>query len=327
MIAVTGGNGLLGSHIVRKLYETKTPFVALKRAGSDISLLKDLPDISWRDTDIVDPVSLREALEGVTGVYHTAAFVSFNPRRAKTVFEINTTGTQNLMNICLADGIKRVLHVSSVAALGRQVGQTHLNEENKWTDSSLHSHYASSKYKAELEVFRAQEEGLSTVIINPSVILGFSDWNKSSAQLFQYVWKERPFYIDGPLNYVDVKDVAEASVQLFNSSFEGERFILSAGTMPLKMFFDKVAQAFQKSSPSLKVNPTLAKTLATLELGRTWLMGTEPLITREATRLINANFEYDSQKVKNALNFKFQSIDSTIAWCCQQYSHLHGVKN
>ena len=327
MIAVTGGNGLLGSHIVRKLYEAKTPFVALKRAGSDISLLKDLPDITWRDADLLDSVSLRESLADVTGVYHTAAFVSFNPRQAKTVFDVNTTGTQNLMNICLADGIKRVLHVSSVAALGRQVGQTHLNEENKWSDNSLHSHYASSKYMAELEVFRAQEEGLSTVIVNPSVILGFSDWNKSSAQLFKYIWNERSFYIDGPLNYVDVNDVAEASIQLFNSSLEGERFILSAGTLPLKTFFDKVAIAFQKKGPSIKVNPTLAKTLATLELGRTWLMGTEPFITRETTGLINAQFEYDSQKVKNALNFKFQSIDSTIAWCCQQYSRQHGVKN
>lgn len=327
MIAVTGANGLLGSYIVRKLYEQKIPFIALKRKDSDTSLLSDIHEhITWRDTDLLNPISLREVLADVTGVFHTAAFVSFNPRQAKTVFTINTNGTQNLMNACLAGGIKRVLHVSSVAALGRQKGQTFVNEENKWAESALNSNYAASKYKAELEVFRAQEEGLSTVIINPSVILGFSDWNKSSAQLFKYVWNGHPFYIDGSLNYVDVRDVAEAALQLFNSSVEGERFIISAGTLPFKSFFDKVAEGFQKKSPSIKVSPSLAKIVAAFESGRTRLTGTEPFITRETARLANAFFEYDNQKVKKTLNFNFQSIENTIQWCCEHYTRQHGIK-
>jgi len=328
MIAVTGANGLLGSYIVRKLHTTKTPFVALKRKGSDLSLLQDINDhITWRDADILDPISLQESLSDVTGVYHTAAFVSFNPRKEKTVFNINTTGTQNLVNACLAGNVKRVLHVSSVAALGRQKGQTYLNEENKWSESSMNSNYAKSKYDAELEIFRAQEEGLSTVIINPSVILGFSDWNKSSAQLFKYIWNSHPFYIDGTLNYVDVRDVAEAAFQLFNSSIEGERFIVSAGTIPYKSFFDKVADGFEKKRPSIKVNPLLARAIAVFESGRTRISGTEPFITRETARLADAIFEYDNQKVKKALNFNFQSIDETIQWCCEHYSKVHGRKN
>jgi nucleoside-diphosphate-sugar epimerase len=328
MIAVTGANGLLGSYIVRKLHDTKTPFVAIKRKGSDIALLSDInSQITWRDADILDSVSILESLEGATGVIHTAAFVSFNPRKAKTVFEINTTGTQNLINACLASDVKRFLHVSSVAALGRQKGQTYINEENKWTESALNSNYAASKYKAELEVFRAQEEGLSTIIINPSVILGFSDWNKSSAKLFKYIWEQNPFYIDGSLNYVDVRDVAEAAFQLFNSSIEGERFVISGGTILYKDFFDKVADGFQKKRPSIKVSTPLAKTMATLETARTWFTGAEPLITRETSRLANAYFEYDNQKVKTALKFNFQSIDTTIQWCCEQYTRWKAIKN
>ena len=328
MIAVTGSTGLLGSYIVRKLVASNTPFVALKRKDSDISLLHDLKEkITWRECEITNPVSVEEAFEGVTGVIHTAAYVSFNPRKANTIFEINTEGTRNVVNACLTNNIKRLLHVSSVSALGRQKGQTFLSEENKWIDSGINSTYGESKYKAELEVFRGQEEGLSTVILNPSVILGFSNWDKSSTQLFKYVWNQRPFYINGSLNYVDVRDVADIAIQLFNSSIESERFILSAGSVPFKTFFDKVAQRFQKKGPYLKVNSRLAKLLAGLESVRTWLTGSEPIITRETARLVDTFFQYDNQKVKKALNFNFQPIDATLQWCCEEYKSQHGIKN
>jgi nucleoside-diphosphate-sugar epimerase len=328
MIAVTGANGLAGSYIVRKLHALSIPFIALKREGSDTSFLKDIQQqITWRDADITDSVSLREALEGVTGVIHTAAYVSFNPRKRKTVFEINTIGTQHVVNACLHLNIKRLLHVSSVAALGRQKGQTHLKENNKWVTNGVASNYAESKYKAELEVFRGHEEGLSTIIMNPSVILGYSNWDKSSAQLFQYSWKEKPFYINGSLNYVDVRDVAEIAVKLFHSPIENERFIVSAGNIPFLDFFTKTAQAFQKKAPTIKVNPTVASILARLESVRIRLTGSEPLITIETARLADAFFEYDNQKVKKLLDYQFQSIDNTINWCCQQYAGVNGIKN
>src|SRR5688572_5591520 len=123
MIAVTGSNGLLGSYIVRKLFTNNIPFVALKRKGSNLTLLNDLKEkITWRDIEITDPVSVEEALAGVSGVIHTAAYVSFNPRKADTIFQINTEGTRNVVNACLVNNVKRLLHISSVAALGRQKG-------------------------------------------------------------------------------------------------------------------------------------------------------------------------------------------------------------
>jgi len=328
MIAITGANGLLGSYIVRKLCETNTPFIALKRSGSDTSQLDDLKEkIVWRNADVTDALSLQEAFADVTGVIHTAAFISFNPRKANTIFEINTQGTQHVVNACLVNNVKRLLHVSSVSALGRQKGQTLLNEENKWMDNSINSKYGESKYKAELEVFRGQEEGLSTVIVNPSVILGFSNWDKSSAQLFKYAWQQRPFYIDGSLNYVDVRDVAEACIQLYHSSIEGERFIVSAGSIPFKSFFDKVAAGFQKKGPKIKVTRNYLKVVAALERTRTWLLGTDPIITHETARLADTFFLYDNQKVKNALNFNFQTIDNTLLWCCEHYTRTYGIKN
>lgn len=327
MLLVTGANGLLGSYIVRLLHERKQPFVALKRKDSNISHLDDLSDyILWRDGDITDEDSLREALTDVTGIIHTAAFVSFNPRNAEKVFNVNVTGTRNVVNAALAGKIRRLLHVSSVAALGRQKDQTEVDETNTWVNHTINSNYAQSKYRGELEVFRGQEEGLSTVIINPSVILGYSNWDKSSSQLFKYAWQEKPFYMDGSFNFVDVRDVASITLRLFDSALEHERFIVNAGSIGFKDFFDTLARNFNKKGPSIKVGKPFLKPLAALESLRTRLSGTEPIITRETARLAGTHFHYNAQKIEKTLNFKFQSFDSTARWCCNRYCELYSGK-
>lgn len=326
MLAVTGANGLLGSYIVRQLHEQQRHFVALKRKGSDVSHLNDLA-IAWRDADITDASSLLEALVDVTGIIHTAAFVSFNPRSAKKVFNVNATGTQNIVNAALAGNISRLLHVSSVAALGRQPHQTEIDETNTWVDNAIHSNYAQSKYRAELEVLRGQEEGLHTVIINPSVILGYNNWDKSSSQLFKYAWQEKPFYMDGSFNYVDVRDVATLALRLFDSTLEGERFIINAGAIGFKDFFDTLAGNFNKKGPTLRVGKPFLKPLAVLEAFRTRFSRSEPIITRETARLAGTHFHYSAQKIQKTLNFQFQSFDTTARWCCSRYREFYEGKN
>jgi dihydroflavonol-4-reductase len=320
MIAVTGANGLLGSFIVRKLIHENEKFVAIKRKDSDTSLLNDVSGkITWIDADVLDPVSLSEALKNVTEVIHTAAIVSFNPRKAKYVLRINVEGTRNVVDACLGLGIKRLVHISSVAALGRQKNQKFINEKNQWVESSLNSVYAESKYLAELEIFRGQEEGLSTVVLNPSVILAPADWNKSSAQLFKYVWQGKPFYTDGFLNYVDVRDVATISYSLLKSNVQRERFIISAGNISYKNFFEQIAAKFNKKAPSIKINKRGLEIIARFEGLRTWFIGSEPLITRETARFADSEFLYNNEKIKKTLSFDFQSFDQSMTWCCQYY--------
>ncbi|MBX2961908.1 MAG: NAD-dependent epimerase/dehydratase family protein [Cyclobacteriaceae bacterium] len=328
MIAVTGATGLLGSFIIRKLIETDTPFFALKRSNSDTSLLRDIESkITWREADILDLESLHEALAEATGVIHTAAMVSFNPREEEKLLLVNVEGTKNIVNACLTSGIKRLLHVSSVAALGRQKDQTLVDETNAWIDSPANTAYASSKYKAELEVFRGHEEGLSTVIINPSLILGQGDWEKSSTKLFKYAWKERPFYADGTLNYVDVRDVAEIIYQLYHSTREGERFITNAGSTTIKDFFLQLCKHMNKKPPGVKLSKGILQVVAKLELWRSYVTGSSPLITKETARLADTSFTYDNQKVKKALNFQFKTFDETLSWCAEFYRKQTELKN
>jgi dihydroflavonol-4-reductase len=321
MIAVTGANGLLGSFIIRKLIQEQKSFVAIKRAGSDTTLLQDVAEkIQWRSADVLNPSMLSDALEGCTHVIHSAAIVSFNPHRANEVLEINAVGTRNVVNVCLQQNIKRLVHISSVAALGRQKEQALIQEDNKWVDNPINSVYANSKYKAELEVFRGQEEGLNTIILNPSVILAPADWNRSSARLFRYAWNHRPFYIDASLNYVDVRDVASCTYQLLESNFEAQRFIVNAGNISFKKFFEKTANQFDVKPPSIRLSKNIVKGVARVERVRTWFTRSEPLITRETAQMVGSQFLYDNKKIKKNLKFEFQTLDNTLEWCCDYYS-------
>jgi nucleoside-diphosphate-sugar epimerase len=326
MIAVTGASGLLGSYIIRRLLDEQIPFVALKRRNSDVSLVADINSrIHWREADITDAESLLEALKDVTGVIHAAAVVSYHKKDKDSISLVNVEGTRNVVNACIHLRIARLLHVSSVAALGRS-SQSIVNEDSKWIDGVKESNYAISKYRAELEVWRGREEGLPCVIVNPSVILAPTDWTKSSAQLFKYAWDERPFYTDGSFSAVDVRDVALCTVRLYQSSIDGERFIITSEKTSYLNFFQKAASHFGKKPPSIKVGRSLLKLAAAVESVRGVLTGSTPLVTYETAWLAGRHFTYSNEKIKKALGIEFQSIDDTIAWCCQEYLKKIPVK-
>lgn len=327
MIGITGANGLLGSFIIRKLIAENQKFVAFRRPSSDTSLLEDVEEkIEWRHLDLLDPVAMEEALQGVTSLIHGAAMISFNPRHARLVSRINTEGTRNLVDAALTHGVKRFVYISSVSALGRTKGQSIIDERNKWVENSMHTGYATSKYHAELEVFRGQEEGLSTVIVNPSVILAPADWGKSSARLFRYVWEEHPFYIEGSLNYVDARDVAAATLALCDSGMENERFIINAGALSFKEFFDAVAGRFGKRPPMIKLNRNFLKIAAGLEAFSARIRGAEPNITPETARLAGSFFLYENKKIKKDLQFEFRPLEDTLDWCCAYYMQKFALK-
>lgn len=324
MIAVTGSTGLLGSFIVRTLVERNMPVVAIKRTNSDTHLLDDLKEkITWRDGDIEDIISLEDAFQNVSTVIHAAAVVSYNPRDKQRIYQTNVIGTENVVNVCLSQNIKKLIHISSIAAIGRPKKVDHLNEEQKWVESPYNSAYAQSKHLAELEVMRAHEEGLNTIIVNPSVILGPGDIDKSSGVIFKYVWKERPFYIDGHVNYVSVRDVVRIIEKLITHSANGQRFIVNAGTASYYALFKSIATKFHKKNPHIRVSKSFTKVLATLATGAANLTGTEPIITRELARSTAHSVFFDNTKVKTELSFDFEPLEETLEWCCQYYIHRH----
>ena len=197
MILVTGGTGFLGSYIIKQLVEKGYAVRAIRRSNKPDGyrvpfwIPKEIVDnVEWVEGDVLDVVALEEAMEGIDTVIHTAAVISFIKKDRPNMYQVNVEGTANVVNMMLEKNVRRLMHVSSVAALGRSASGGHVNEEKKWEESKVNTHYAKSKYKAELHVWRGTAEGLEAVIVNPSTILGYGDWNTGSCAIFKNVFEE-----------------------------------------------------------------------------------------------------------------------------------------
>ena len=201
MVFVTGGSGLIGGFLIAELLRQGHEVKALYR--KHIPTIAGGEKVNWVEGDILDPVLLRRELAGVEHVVHSAGLVSYAPQDNELLKQVNIDGTANIVDACLETGVAKLCHVSSIAAIGRPKGARVLTEDNKWDMAEDHSAYASSKYLGELEVWRGVAEGLKAVIVNPSIVLGPADWNRSSTQLFKYVFQERAFYTDGTANFVE----------------------------------------------------------------------------------------------------------------------------
>jgi len=321
MILVTGANGFLGSFICRRLIDEKKSFIALKRENSDTSLLTDLDDnITFLEADILDVETLEKVLEKIDIIIHCAAVVSFNASDKEKMFRVNVEGTKNLINLSLKHDIKQFIHISSVAALGRNKASETVDETNKWVESKWNTNYGKSKYLAELEVWRGYAEGLKTIIVNPSVILGPGDWNRSSSSLFKYVYEENKFYPEGLFNYVDVRDVTSAISKLLKTpDLDGERYILNAEAIPFKTILDKIADNFEKKPPTIKTNSFLLNLALFIESIKYILTGRRPIITKETARLSKTRIYFDNTKVVNELNHTFVPLEDTLEWTCKFY--------
>ncbi|GAB3199089.1 nucleoside-diphosphate-sugar epimerase [Pontibacter aydingkolensis] len=315
-VFVTGGSGLIGSFLIPALLDRGYAIKASYR--NHIPPVSGKERVQWLEGDILDPLFLREALQGVSYVFHCAGLVSYAPQDKDLLKQVNIEGTVNVVNACLEQGNVKLCHVSSIAAIGRPKGVAILTEKDKFDVAEEHSAYASSKYFGELEVWRGISEGLKAVIVNPSVILGPADWHRSSTQLFKYVYNEKPFYTEGGANFVDVRDVAEAMLQLMFSDISGERFILNAEQLSYKDFFTAVAKCFGKKAPGIKVPRGLAEVVWRAERVRTMFTGGRPLITKETARITGKQHFFSNDKVLKATGIGFRPVYDSVEWVCRE---------
>jgi dihydroflavonol-4-reductase len=317
MILVTGGSGLVGGCLLEELVQQAVPVKAIYRKQIPVLKNKAHEKITWVETDILDVVGLEEAMNGVTQLYHAAAIVSFNPRRRAELMKINVEGTANVVNAALDAGVQKMVYVSSVAALGRiREGQT-ITEEMNWSPETSNSAYGESKYLGEMEVWRGIAEGLDAVMVNPSMILGAGDWNKSSTKIFKTVYEEFPWYTDGVTGWVDVRDVADAMMSLMNSDITEERFILSADNRSFKDMFALMSTAFGKKPAHRKVTPFLGGLVWRWEALKSRFTGNDPLVTKETAKTAQAHVYFSNQKLTKMLpTFQYRNLEQTVREIC-----------
>ena len=323
MILVTGGTGLLGSHLLLDLLKKGKEIRAIKRPASNIAMVRKIfsyytpgPDelagkIRWVDADLMDFGAIEDAMEGITEIYHAGAVVSFYPKDHQSMLRVNIEGTANLVNQAIANKVAKFCYVSSVATLGRTENKELSTEETYWVPSKKNSVYGISKYGAEREIWRGMEEGLNAVIINPSVILGPGFWQDNSG-LFRLVYEGLKYYTRGTNGYVDVRDICIAMIDLMDGNHFGERFVCSAENRSYQDFFGLIAKHMGKPAPSVNVPPAMTSVAWRVEAVRSFLTGSVPEVTREMAATTSQLYSYSSDKLCKTLNFAFRPVEESV---------------
>lgn len=322
MIFVTGGTGFLGAYIIKELVHKGIRVRAIRRSSSLPSFIPAavLNQVEWIEGDVLDLVGLEESMDGVETIIHSAAKVSFSGHQRNEMFRVNIEGTANVVNVAIEKKIRHFIHVSSVAALGRKNNGSIVTEEKQWEDSKVNTNYAISKFQAEMEVWRAIGEGLRAVIVNPSTILGYGNWNSSSCAIFKTAYTEFPWYTSGINGFVDVEDVAKVIGLLAERDISGERFILNSDNWSFRELLIAIADGFGKRRPSRNAGPLLGSIAWRLEKLKKLFSKESPLLTRESAMVAQSKTYFDSGKILRLFpDFSFTPLHQTITKACENY--------
>lgn len=323
-ILVTGGTGVLGAHIVRQLIRegyTNIEIFTRTNKKSNLDFDNDT-SVKFTSGDITELYPLSDSIKEAEYVIHAAAIVSFDPRDFKKMHAVNVEGTSNVMNLAATLDVKKVIHVSSIAALGRDEKRGLISELSTWINSKYNSYYGITKYLSEQEVWRSYNEGQSMAIVNPSLILGDGDWNQSSLQIFKKAYNGLPYYPTGGTGIVDVKDVSRFIVRLMESQLEGERYILSAANISYKDFFQKMAKSMKRKAPSKPAPKWMLSVLWRVEKIRCLITGQSPIVTRESVKSTAHHSNYDNSKSMTLNEFQYRDVDETISEYSEKYAEF-----
>jgi nucleoside-diphosphate-sugar epimerase len=328
---VTGATGLIGSHLVLRLVEEGLPVTALFRNEKGQSEVFELfqfygkenlfSQIQWVKGDVEDADDMFDLTEGIDTVFHCAAIVSYHKKDASRMLDVNINGTKNVVNACLENEVKHLIHISSISALGDSKG-TVINEETPRDFNDYHSNYSKGKYLSEQEVWRGIQEGLNATILNPGVIFGPNNCTRSSGTMIARIDKGLPALPAGGSGIVSVLDVVEIMIRAAKQTPTNERYILCAENIRMSELFTKIADALQ-----VKIGKTIAKKWqiklvfymeALVEL----CTGKRATITREIIRNYDEVKQFDGSKAKRVFGFEYRNTFSSIEDTVRYYKVL-----
>ena len=325
MILLTGGTGLLGSHLLYALLKNNKQVTAIRRSVQHMPEVRqvflhytDNPDellgkVNWITADMLNYQDVMEAMEGIDEVYHCAAIVCFDMAKRREMIKSNTEGTANLVNAALEKGVRKFLHVSSTSAVGRPAGDELADETMIWSESRANTGYSVSKFRSEMEVWRGIQEGLNAVIVNPSIILGPGFWNSGSSSIFSKIDQGMRFYSYGMTGYVGVWDVVRAMTMLMDSEISGERFLVTSENLTYKDVFGMVADRLGKNRPDIEGTRFITELAWRLDWIKSKLLQLgKHTFTKERVRTARNVVRFDNSKISEALNFEFEPIDKVI---------------
>ncbi|GGG92770.1 NAD-dependent epimerase [Polaribacter pacificus] len=331
MILVTGGTGLVGSHLlyelvtknkkVRAIYRTNKSKETVLKIFSYYSqdALKLMNTIDWVEADITDIPSLEAAFKEVTHVYHCAAVVSFDPKKYRTLRQVNIEGTANIVNCCIKKNITKLCYISSIATLGNMPNNPVHTEENEWNKEDYNSGYAITKHGAEMEVWRGSQEGIDMVIVNPGVILGPGIWDDNTGEFFSKTAKGFKFYTEGTTGFVGVYDVVRAMCILMDSTVINERFVLVSENKSYREIANSIAGHLKVKPPNLKASKLLTAIFWRLNYLWSKLTGAPQVLTKNTAASLHSKTAYSSKKIVDTGLFSFTPVEKDIERICSYY--------
>ena len=331
MILVTGGTGLVGSHLLYKLVNEGHTVKAIYRTESSINKTKHVfsyylknydalfNKIQWVPASLNDVPALEDAFKNVTLVYHCAALISFDPKDYYKLRKTNIEGTANIVNLCLSYNVKKLCYVSSIAALGTKHNNTLIKEDTPWNPELDNTVYAISKYGAEMEVWRGTQEGLNAVILNPGVIIGPGFWFSGIGIYIKKTYHFMPYYATGTTGYVDVLDVVKCMTLLMEFTIKNQNYICIAENWSFKDFIYKVAQYLQVKPPKRRLTKTLLNIAWRLDWVKQKLTGKPRIITKQTAVSALSKTTYDNSKIKTELKVTFMPIEDSIKSSCNYF--------
>ncbi len=331
MVLVTGGTGLVGSHLLYSLLKGNENVRAIHRSSSDLEAVKKVfsyftseadtlfQKIEWIEANITDIPALTLAFKGITHVYHAAAYISFNPKHYRKLKKANVEGTANIVNLCLENKIKKLCYVSSVATLGNAEKGNLINEKTAWNPEDDNSVYAITKYGSEMEVWRGTQEGLNAVIVNPGVILGEGFWNSGSGVIIKRASKGVSFYTTGGVGIVDVKDVVNAMMSLMGSSIEGQNYILVGKNIHYKELLSNLSYHFKKRPPKKLAPKWILTLMRIIDWFSAKLFRTKRSLVKATVNSLYSTSFYDASKIEKELDFRYTPFEETLERIIKNY--------
>jgi dihydroflavonol-4-reductase len=326
---VTGGTGLIGSHLLFKLANDGQNVRALYRSKQSLNDTQQIfnyykkPElfekIEWVDGDILDVNLTHEQIKGCSNVFHCAAIVSFNPNHKKKLFKVNIEGTANIVNACIENEVNKLCYVSSVTTLGTPNINGIIDEKSNWREKKKPSNYSISKYYAEQEVWRATQEGLKSIIVAPSMVIGAGNFDKGSLAVFKRIKQGLKYYTNGTTGVIDVRDVTDIMLSLMKKDVANEKFCLVSENISFKDYFEIIAKELNVEPPANLAGKTATKIAWITEKIKTMITGQEPVITKETAKIAHAKDVYSNEKIKSTLNYNFIPVRESIAQTASYY--------
>ncbi|PQJ16454.1 NAD-dependent epimerase/dehydratase family protein [Aureicoccus marinus] len=323
MVLVTGGTGLLGSHLLFYLSQQTTPLRALFRRPERLQKTKELfrllgdsegdqfSKIEWVQSDLLDIPALEEALASIEQVYHCAGMVSFDPADRKALYRNNVRSTSRLIDVCLMKGVKRLLFVSSIAATGKEADGGTVNEESPWNPTESYA-YGQSKWEAELEVWRGQQEGLETVVVNPGVILGTGFWGQGSDLLISRIYKGLKIYPPGQATFISVDNTVAAMMALMQSKVQSRRFILFQEQWNFKQLFRHIAKGLNKNPSFVQIPLWSLGILSFLDRLKAFFFKSTRQLPPEVLKSLQVPTTYSNEALKEVVDVEFIPLEEEI---------------